>query len=75
MRKSLPNSSDCDGLAGSRILILSGKYEGQEGVCLGRSARSQKWAVSPDSATEILELEFEAEFALLLDLSDDPKNN
>ena len=58
-----------DSLEGHRILILTGDHEGEEGICLGRIAGTNRWAVSPDSSTAILEFYFETEFALLLDMS------
>lgn len=62
--------------AGSRILILAGEFHGNEGVCLGRgSADPAKWAVSPDNSNAILELVFEKEFALLINLSGDLSRN
>jgi hypothetical protein len=33
-----------------------------------------KWAISPDSSDEIVSLEFETDFGLLIDLSGDPAN-
>lgn len=62
-------------LSGSRVLILVGKFKGSEGVCLGGGSDPQKWAISPDSTNSILELEFEKEFALLLDMSGPGENN
>lgn len=62
-------------LSGCRILIVAGKHAGQEGVCLGKSADGKKWAVSPDGSSEILELMFDKEFGLLLDMSDDGSRN
>lgn len=64
-----------DPLDGHRILILAGKHAGEEGICLGRIAGTNRWAVSPDSSTAILELRFEDEFAILLDLSTTPARN
>lgn len=61
--------------SGQRILIVSGRYAGQEGVCLGRATDENKWAVSPDGTTEIVELSFEREFGLLLDMTKDGRNN
>lgn len=60
---------------GRRTLILSGSYKGAEGICLGRIAGTYRWAVSPDSSNAILELQFENEFALLLDLHAEPSVN
>lgn len=58
-----PNS-----LEDHRILILAGAHAGEEGICLGKIADANRWAVSPDSSAAILELHFESEFALLLNL-------
>lgn len=63
------NTKSPDSLDGHRILILAGDHAGEEGICLGRINGTNRWAVSPDASTAILELRFEDEFALLLDLS------
>ena len=62
-------------LSGCRILIVSGPHAGQEGVCVGRASDGKKWAVSPDDSNEILNLTFEKEFGLLLDMSGDARTN
>ncbi len=54
-------------LSGQRVLILRGEFAGHEGICLGRSADGQAWAVSPDDRNEILQLEFPQDFGLLVD--------
>ena len=59
----------------SRVLILSGRYKGREGVCVGKSANSERWAVSPDGSDLILELLFKTEFSLIIDLSGNPVRN
>ncbi len=64
-----------DSLGGCRVLILTGVHEGEEGICLGKVTQRNRWAVSPESSADILELSFESEFALLLDLSADSSNN
>ena len=61
-------------LAGARVLILSGRFKGEEGICLGKD-RSDTWAVSPDGSDEILSLIPNEEFGLLIDLSADPARN
>ena len=71
-RIAQPEKSD---FTGSRVLILTGRYEGREGVCAGKSADGQRWAISPDGSDEILQLVFEKEFGLLIDLSADPDKN
>jgi hypothetical protein len=59
----------------ARVLILTGQFKGEEGVCLGGGSADNLWAVSPDSTAEILSLVFEKDFALLVDLSSDPNRN
>jgi hypothetical protein len=58
-------------MQGSRVLILSGRFEGTEGVCLGQD-RTGKWAISPNYSDEILLLVPEEDFGLLIDLSAEP---
>jgi hypothetical protein len=60
---------------GARVLITGGNYRGREGVCLGRAGDGVRWAISPDGAAEILDLRFEEDFGLLVDLSSDPRRN
>jgi hypothetical protein len=62
-------------MEGTRVLITSGDYRGREGVCLGRAADGVRWAISPDDTAEILELQFDKDFGLLVDLSSDPSRN
>lgn len=57
------------------MLILSGEFAGQEGVCLGPTADGKKWAVSPEGSDAILELEFDREFGLLLNTKQAPGKN
>ena len=59
---------------GARVLILTGEFEGEEGICLGESSKG-RWAISPERSDKIVLLAFETEFALLLDLSVDPQRN
>lgn len=54
-------------LSGSRVLILIEPHAGEEGVCLGPASSDGSWFVSPDSSNEILRLEFERDFGLLVD--------
>ena len=61
-------------MQGARVLILSGLFKGDEGVCLGEDIGGC-WAVSPDRRDEILSLTLERDFALLVDLSGDPLRN
>lgn len=62
-------------ITGCRVLILAGRHEGRQGVCVGRSADGKRWAISPDGSDEILQLLFEKEFGLLVDLSSNPGLN
>jgi hypothetical protein len=71
-RMAQPKKTD---FTGCRILIVAGRYEGREGVCIGKSKDGVRWAVSPDDSDEILQLVFEKDFALLVDLSSDPEVN
>lgn len=64
-----------DSLDGQRVLILTGPHEGEEGICLGKVTHCNRWAVSPDTSSAILNLQFEKDFALLLDLSAKPSTN
>jgi hypothetical protein len=61
-------------MQGARVLILSGEFKGDEGICLGEDKRG-RWAVSPDRSDEILSLMPDSEFALVIDLSADPARN
>lgn len=53
-------------LTGSRVLILVEPHAGEEGVCLGPTDSDGSWFVSPDSSNEIIRLEFERDFGLLV---------
>ena len=57
------------------VIILSGEHAGKEGVCLGRAPDGEKWAVSPDDGNEIVYLEFEKEFGVLLNEGQDVGTN
>ena len=65
---------DAEKLQGARVIILQGEFRGREGVCLGEADRGL-FAVSPDGSDAIVQLVFERDFGLLVDLSDDPQNN
>ena len=58
----------------SRVLILGGHFQGEEGICLGQE-RNGRWAISPDGSDEIVSLLCDREFALLIDLSADARRN
>jgi hypothetical protein len=61
-------------MQGARVLILTGRFKGEEGICLGE-VTAGRHAISPDLSDEILPLAPERDFALLLDLSTDPHSN
>jgi hypothetical protein len=61
-------------MEGARVLILTGCFQGQEGVLLGKHG-SGLWAISPNGSDEVLSLLFEQDFGLLVDLSGDPTRN
>ena len=61
-------------MEGARVLILSGRFKGNEGVCLGEESSGQ-YAVSADESDQILSLRIGTDFALLVDLSADPSRN
>jgi hypothetical protein len=61
-------------MQGARVLILSGRFKGEEGICLGKD-RNDRWAVSTDRSAEILSLLRDRDFGLLIDLSADPLRN
>ncbi len=60
-------------MQGVRVLILTGGFKGEEGICLGEDGNG-RWAVSPDDGDEILSLVRDRVFALLIDLSADQRN-
>jgi hypothetical protein len=61
-------------MQGARVVILRGRLQGEEGICLGE-VNAGHYAISPDRSDEILSLALESEFALLVDLSADPVRN
>jgi hypothetical protein len=62
-------------MQGVRVLILTDRFKGEEGICLGEATTSGLWAVTPDDSEEILSLVFEKDFGLLVDLSANPELN
>lgn len=53
--------------SGHSVIILAGKFAGREGACLGPVPDgSGRWAVSPDSSDEIVNLEFPEEFGIVV---------
>lgn len=62
-------------LAGSRVLILIEPLTGEEGICLGPAESDGSWFVSPDSSNEILRLEFERDFGLLVEPPPKPSSH
>jgi hypothetical protein len=61
-------------MQGARVLILSGRFQGEEGICLGE-VTAGSYAISPDRSDGILSLALERDFALLIDVSADPHRN
>jgi hypothetical protein len=74
MKKSKAMSAELP-FEGARILILKGPFAGEQGVCLGFTADRKKWAISPDSSDKIVPMEYEVDFALLIDLSAETQRN
>jgi hypothetical protein len=62
-------------LAGTRVLILAEPHAGEEGVCLGPADADGSWFVSPESSNEVLRLEFERDFGLLIERPPHPLNH
>jgi hypothetical protein len=60
---------------GARVLITNGEFAGTEGICLGKTEEPGLWAVSPDGSSDVVVLQFEKDFGLLVDLSSDPGRN
>ncbi len=61
---------------GRTVIVLAGKFAGQEGVCLGAvTDGSGLWAVSPNSSSEIVSLEFPAEFGIVLNAGQESERN
>jgi len=46
-----------------------------QGVCAGKSPDGKRWAISPEGSDELLQLVFEKDFGLLVDLSSNPEDN
>ena len=60
MEGKLPDPS------GHRVIILAGRCAGQEGVCLGPATAGSQWMVSPDGSNEIIAMDFDREFGILV---------
>lgn len=58
--KNLPDPTD------KSVIILKGEFAGQEGYCLGPSAETGKYAVTPTASTRILTLHFDEDFGILI---------
>jgi hypothetical protein len=71
----LMNRLASDDFEGARVLILKGPAAGSEGICLGKTADGETWAITPDDSDAILNLRYPEEFGLLMDLSARPEMN
>jgi hypothetical protein len=61
---------------GLTVIILSGEFAGQEGVCLGRAGDGDElWAVSPHGSDRIVNLRLEEEFGVLVNPSQEAGRN
>lgn len=62
--------------SGRTVIILAGEFAGEEGTCLGRSpGEKDRWAVSPNSSDQIVNLLFEKEFGVILNSGQEPGKN
>ena len=61
------SAPECRENGRSGVLILTGEHKGEEGVCLGEGHRAGMGAISPDHSDEVLSLEYEKDFGLLVD--------
>ncbi len=60
---------------GKTVLILTGEFAGEEGVCLGRTASGKRWAISPNCSNKIIELKYDQEFGIVLNPGQDSHRN
>jgi hypothetical protein len=61
---------------GKTVLITGGEFAGEEGVCLGRATGTAGlWSVSAHSSNRIVNLRFDVEFGVLLNLGQSPGTN
>ena len=61
MTSGLPNPSH------KPVIILTGQFAGEEGVCLGPAPAGRVgWAVSPSTSNKILYLKIEVDFGILV---------
>lgn len=62
--------------SGLTVIILSGTFAGQEGVCLGPVPDgSDRWAVSPHSSNEVLSLRLPEDFGIVVNPGQAPGRN
>ncbi len=58
------------------VLILTGEFAGESGICLGISELGRGWAISVDGTDRIItDVGLGTDFELLIDLSSDPDKN
>jgi hypothetical protein len=60
---------------GKPVIILTGDFAGEEGICLGPAPDGGSWAVSPNCSSHILNLQFEQDFGILLNQGQSPSDN
>lgn len=58
-KKDLPNPTN------KPVIILTGEFAGNEGVCLGQNGDGL-WAVSPNASDRIIMLRFDDDFGILI---------
>lgn len=58
------------------VIILTGEFAGEEGICLGpASDRPGWWAVSPHASNKVLTLKLGDDFGILLNSGQEPGRN
>lgn len=65
------SSSKLPDPTGHNVIILSGKFAGQEGFCLGTAGEVGVFAVSPHSSNSIRRLRFDEELGILINTARD----
>jgi hypothetical protein len=60
---------------GKSVIILTGEFAGEEGICLGRAGDGTSWSVSPRTSDRVLELEFDRDFGIVVNQGQDAGRN